>query len=523
LKSQNLDLCIPATLYRDSKLEFLVVFRETLEFFTGPDIYEKFVESLEIRASFPACIYKPLDGKIKLISTISALKGYFRVKDSIEGYFQSFVCPAGHSSSILLSYYRKGSQVKSYVIQNNSEVPYKEKTGLEEPKLQNESLMSQKFLKTMLREFSNKKKDAKLKRKMTFDFNHSVNNSALVSEQVSILETKANHFTNLAQRIRSLETHDDFINTESFQLFLDNNIKKFIVDLANTRFLTTYHLKVFEPCIEKMVKKVFFVTAGFIRKTMRKDLSEITVSFVRNPQKEWKFLKINALKYAQPYNFEESSLLGESLDDNSFHLSFLDNSRILNTTFIPAVIENAKRKISILKPAIKIRNLQDIKVKSSIKVVKKRKSIGINEKVQKCLDDASKNLDLMRRNIWMSKKNFVNHAEKYLAKGFWKEFTVKLYKTVLATHLAKYYSQTTAEKFYSMSDALFKILTSDIGPNFLKRIRVAHENLKVSGEDFEEFKYIFLNNLKCYINDKSDLEMIEVNVDSLKNYVTGKQ
>ena len=519
-RGSNLALSIPPTLYHDSKLEFFAFSHEHLEFFTGPNIYESFIQGLQIEASLPICVFKPLDGKLKLISTISTLRNYFRNKDSICGYFQYYMPPTSQCTSILLSYYRKGAPIKSFIIQNNSQVPYREKTHQEEPKLVIDSHPTDKILRTMLREFKINKNESKLKRKLTFDFNHSANNSAFISEQVSIIESKPNNFTNLAQRIKSLEAHDEFINTESFQLFLDNNAKKFVVDLANTRFLTPYNLKVFEPGVKNMVKTVFALTESFIKKNMAKDLNEITLSFIRNYKKKWVLLKVNALKYAQPYNFEECSLNGESLDENSFHMSFLDNSRILNTTFIPVVVENAKRKASIIKPVIKIRHLEDIKAKSSVKFVKKRKSLGITEKVQKCLEDACKNLDFMRRNVRMSKKNFINLADKYSASTFWKELTVKIYKTMLATHLAKYFSNTTADKFYAMSDAMFKVLTSDIGPNFLRKISQAHRNLHITNEDFEEYKLIFINNLKLYIFDKSDIEIVEINLDSLKNSLT---
>ena len=70
-RGSNLALSIPPTLYHDSKLEFFAFSHEHLEFFTGPNIYESFIQGLQIEASLPICVFKPLDGKLKLISTIS--------------------------------------------------------------------------------------------------------------------------------------------------------------------------------------------------------------------------------------------------------------------------------------------------------------------------------------------------------------------------------------------------------------------------------------------------------------------
>lgn len=516
-RKKQLDILVPTTLYRDSNHEFLVKSEKVLVFFTGPEIFELFLNDLPKYNHIPVCLYKPANGKIRLFSSEFNVRQFLASQDKFQGYFQCFIPPASLNPSLVLVNYHKGSPVKSYILKNSNEIPIKEDKK-EKSVNQMDSLATDKILHSMLTEFSSKNIQRVLKRKVTFDFSSSLNNSALLPEQPSILEpNKAKNFTNLIQRIKSIEGLDDSSNPDSSQLFLDNNTSKFLVDLSNTRVLTPYNLKVKVKSLEYMTKTVFNSIEMYVKKMFSKNVQEMNLSFIKDISGSFIFLKVNALKYAQPYKFEGYCDLGDSLEENSFQMSFMENSRILNTTFIP-IVQNVQRKMSEMKAVIKIKNVQDLKAKH-LMVVKKRSSLSLNIDVKKCIDDAVNNLDLMKRNIRMRKKSFQDLSVKYSASGFWKEFTVQVYRFTLKCPLGRYFKRMSSEKFHGMSRGLFRVFCSDIGPNFIRDLVRIHKNLNITSEEYSEFKSILMNNLKYYVTARDDLELVEVNLESLRSSI----
>ena len=516
-RNKNLEILVPTTLYRDSNLEFLVKSERALEFFNGPDIFESFLKDVPKYSNIPVCLYKPARGKMKLFSSEFNVRQFLASQKNFQGYFQYFIPPSGLNPSLVLVNYHKGSQAKSYILKNSNEIPVNDK-NIEKTENHMDSVTTDKFLHTMLTEFSNKNVQRPLKRKVTFDFSSSLNNSAVLPEQSSMIESsKPKNFTNLIQRIKSIEGLDDSSNPESSQLFLDNNTSKFLVDLSNTRVLTPYNLIVKVKPLEHMTKTLFNSIEIYMKKKFAKDVQELNLSFIKDINGDFIFLKVNALKYAQPYKFEGFCDLGESLEENSFHMSFMENSRILNTTFIP-IVQNAQRKMSELKTVIKIKNVQDLKAKH-LKVVKKRNSLNLNVDVKRCIDDAVNSLDLMKRNIRMRKKSYQDLSVKYSASSFWKAFTVQVYRFCIKSSLGRVFKRMSNEKFYGMSKGLFRVFCSDIGPNFVRDLVRIHKNLNITSEEYSEFKSIIMNNLKYYVTAKDDLELVEVNLESLRSSI----
>jgi hypothetical protein len=196
----------------------------------------------------------------------------------------------------------------------------------------------------------------------------------------------------------------------------------------------------------------------------------------------------------------------------------MDNSRILNTTFIP-IVQNAQRKLSEFKPVIKIKNVQDLKAKH-LKFVKKRNCFSTDCDVKKYINEAVHNLDLMKRNIKISKKNYIDISIKYSAATFWKGFTFQVYKAILKSRIAKYFKIAMSEKFHLMASGLFRVFCSNIGPHFERDLVRIHKNMNITSDDYSEFKQIFMSNLSVYVSDKSDLDVIDINLETLRSYIT---
>lgn len=519
----KIPLRIPDTLYYDGTNWFLIRTRKILEIISGAKSCEIFLAEIQENVNSPICLFKPEDGKISMFDNSPSLKHFMVQNSKVVGYYQYFIQHGSSNASVLFAHAKKGSYIRTFIIQNNEEIPQRASKILESRHSGASNNSALQMLSACLKNIVFKHNSIKtLKRQSTFQFPESSDSSLSILEESSYdKEKEPVKYTNLIQRIRA---SGNFLHPSEYPYNLENSdsMKSYIVKLRNTRNLTVYQLKTVIPAIEKMSKCLFIIISNHFKKNLSQEISEISLVFIKHYTLGWYFLKVKDLKLSQKPIVEKTEM--ESVD-TIIELSYLasssmsEMSKVSDSCLIanPEITRNDEQKSD---KQIKIRNICSIQAKSFLNH-HKAKSVNFNlsETANNCISEAALNYDSFKVNARMAKADFQSFESKYNISGIWKELSIKVQKNIMNSAIARYFFKFTSEKYYSLSQGIQKIFCSNFDSRYKKYIKNVHKEFKITHREFDIFKNIYFRNIRDYNIEEKDLEIIDINFENFRNCV----
>ncbi|OMJ78727.1 hypothetical protein SteCoe_21405 [Stentor coeruleus] len=522
------DLKIPTTLYITEDKVNLFSFENKLTIYSGPEAIVRFLNTIQFYSDYPICCYKPVNGKISFIMTLEKLRSMLLTNNREKGYYQQFVRPCGGKASIMVAHSRKNFYSKYYVL-HKAEFNMKNdmsSSDLGSTKISKGSIETKipLYLKEHI-ELAKNTNFSMLNRKHTIEHRGS---EYLQSKTNKLNSTKS--CTNLIQRLKP-----KLIKT------IKSPEELYIINPQNTKCLTPYTVKVSIPEVEAMIRKIFQILSNKFAKNCGKSIDELQLIFIKDPEKGWFFLKVEAIKLDQPFDYQEDNEL-TNICESSFKTE-MDESKFLFNTSVIADVESPKQ-VEVPEKQIRIRRFSSIRAKNfkendmgesldAIDFARKRdekrkksridegKSFTViqNRKYELLINEAVLNYDIYTKAQKLCQKDICKFAQKYGAKEVWTEAAVKIHKSLLKSPLGKFFSNFNREKFISYSKSIEKILCCKIDSKYKKEMHLFHKGFAISNQDYDSYRVLFLKNIKKIVQDPKDLEIIMMNFDMLRKYI----
>ncbi|OMJ72029.1 hypothetical protein SteCoe_29642 [Stentor coeruleus] len=520
----KIPLRIPDTLYYDGNNWFLIRTRKILEIISGVKSCELFLAEIQENLNSPFCLFKPEDGKISLFDSLSGLKHFMVQHSKVVGYYQHFIQHGSSNASILFAYAKKGSYIRTFIIQNNEEISQRPSKVLESRQSGTSNNSAFQMVSACLKNIVFKHNSIKtLKRQSTFQFPESSDSSLTVLEEPSYEKDKESaKYTNLIQRIRA---SGNFLHPNEYPSNFENsdNMRNYIVKLRNTRNLTVYQVKTVIPAIEKMSKYLFIIISNHFKKTLSQEISEISLVFIKHCTLGWYFLKVKDLKLSQKPTVEKTEIESpDTIIELSYHFSssISDMSKASDSISLlpnPEITRNDELKND---KQIKVRSICNIQAKSFLNH-HKAKSVNFNlsETANNYISEAALNYDSFKINARMAKADFQSFESKYNASGIWKELSIKVQKNIMNSAIARYFFRFSSEKYYSLSEGIQKVFCSNFDTRYKKYIKDVHKGFKITHREFDILKNIYFRNIRDYNIEEKDLEIIDINFEMFRNCV----
>ncbi|OMJ80382.1 hypothetical protein SteCoe_19376 [Stentor coeruleus] len=497
------------TLYYNFDIQFFIRNEEKPKWTIGESAKNTFLASLPITDEKPICIFKPFNGKNKLFNALSCLETFMTQNDKEPGLYQHFIQTIGRSSSILLVHTKENTSNKYHIIKNKLEIPKINKPKEETHESIDESVNNDNSLKLFIKDCIFKYEKS-IARQSTFGFAKEMNQ---LTNLETVEQSPNKSFSNLIERIKSSVGSDE---RETSELWLNENLNdKYTVNLKDSRSLIPYNVKIVIPEIESMVRWLKYIINKEIRKQFGNFLDEAELVFIKDPSLSWMLLKVKAIKCLQPQDYELHHNPSLEIPDSRNYSPLLNLSSFISTDIKPLIEKNTTKN----KHHIRIRSIENLKAISSFQHHKKSKSINIEDNASSCINLAAQKCDILRYNARISQKPSKKLSEKYLATGFWKDFSVNFYRIILKTDISYYYAKFSNENFHAMSRATFRVFCCDVNSKFTKSLSERHKQYNISKKDYELFTTTFIKVVASYGIDEEDLKLIHTSFESVKQYI----
>lgn len=380
------------------------------------EFYKKLLENHEN----PVCIYKPTDGKKRVLHDVESVKNFVLVSEGLEGSFQRFVLPINGRGFVLRLHWKLHLQMRGYLmssLKNFSETRHMElrfqhtfKDLIENP---NKNLIG--YARNIMAQSSWSKP-----KKLSVISNDSARNQILTSEE-SPLATNENRVTEVVQTsdpsvIDEIHFLDETSrksnnNTMENSFFQENNSDKYLVTGRNPKNSIVNEVKYIDDELKIVVRNFMNLLANQTSKKKTKVL-EITLDFMKSKNKKWLFLKCDKVKLDEnPKNYRELVIPDEKRVFSTF-MSFLCPE--------PTKVDGQVRKIELSElvphvdpPIIPRRHLSRIEFisrKTIISDPEKRKIMNLEEKFNKVISRLDK---LAAKKFLVIEEKPVGFNEKY--------------------------------------------------------------------------------------------------------------
>lgn len=493
------------TFYINQDIQFFVRTEERIKWTIGEEAKSTFLSSLTITYGKPICIFKPFNGKKKLFSNFSFLETFINQNPKESGLYQQFIHTMGNNSSILLVHTKENSSNKFHIIKNKLEIPQAKNPKIERNKSSTSNLQYEKKFKSIIKDHINTHEKSLL-RQLTFgsviDLNLSYTND-------SIKLRKNKNYSNLIERIKNSANESD----NRFELWVNEELnEKYLVDLKNSRNCVPYHMKAHMPEIEGMIKCLRNLIGKQIRKQFVNDLDEAELVFIKDQSLNWLFLKVKAIKCAQPQDYELDNTISFDFQDPGKVSPYLNLTSYINYSIKPLFDKKPNQN----KQKIKIRRIENIKANSSFQFHRSTKSLNMEDNASSFINKAAQQCDIIRYNARVLQNPDKKMSEKYSTSTFWKEFSVKFYKIIAESDISKYYLRFSNENFHAMSRATLRVFSCDMNKAFLKKITEHHRHYNISNSDYEIFTRTFIKVISEYGIGEDDLKLIHTSFESVK-------
>ncbi|OMJ65508.1 hypothetical protein SteCoe_38092 [Stentor coeruleus] len=498
LKNIKHSIKVPTTLYIDENLNFLITCSETFKIQTGKEIIKKFLNLLPQASDFPVCIFKPLDGKFIFFRRSEDVGKFIETKDLQSGCFQHFVKPCGKKAAILVAYVKKNTVSKCYVFNNNIE-------------------MQRNFVE--LRYFENHEGVVGTQTSFNADFSfHNTMNSfddtelSVINPYIDLCSFSKHHdkTKNIIKRVHMLEN----------STYLKNSPEgSYIVNLKNTKSITPYLVKAVSPEIEAMTKSIFSIISYDLKHKYQRDIEELEIIFIKDQFQGWLFLSIEAIKLTQALQLEDSKDLNPALDTSicgEINQSYISTYK---SVFSPSLTEIPIEKPNNPRRSLTIKNFSDIKAKNSFQLNRFKNNIITDEKYQLSINRAVLKCEMLKftSNHWKESKAHIKY--KHENSNIWILLSSKVHKDILESPIANRFINFDSDKFYRFTQAILTIFLCEVNPGFVNMITEYHKGLMVKNREFDVYRNQFLKGLKNFITENTEIELIMLNFDMLRDAV----
>jgi hypothetical protein len=350
----KLQIKVPTTLYINKNLRFLVSFKDCLNFVTGPEVTQKFLDSIVINEGFPICVYSSFDRGIMFFSDIEPVIEFINDNENLEGYFQHFIKPCAKIPGILLTNSKKNGFNKHYLLHKNLEV--EKFKPAKEIHIQNPLICYLQKIMTNATSIPKYKDDE----------NASLTND---SSTISVIEEKkgirsTSFFQGLVKNVNNYrQSRPIYINTQE-------KYKKYIISSTDFKNLSYYSLKTYLPDVEKTTSIIFTMLFKEYKVKYNKDVDEIQLVYIKDQNQGWLLLKVKAIKCTQSFSRKTPSKFSLSEENSPLALKKsmlkLDLARVVSP--ICCVVPDTNE---IPHSRIHIRSLNKIKAKCALRMVDK--------------------------------------------------------------------------------------------------------------------------------------------------------
>ncbi|OMJ76928.1 hypothetical protein SteCoe_23596 [Stentor coeruleus] len=504
-KNLDANIKIIPTLYINSDIQFFVRIEERIKWTIGQEAKSAFLSSLTVSYGKPICIFKPFNGKNKLFSNLCYLETFINQNINEPGLYQHFIQTIGNNTSILLVHTKENFSNKYHIIKNKLEIPQSKNPKIERNKSSTSNLHYEEKFKNIIKDHINTYEKS-LTRQLTFglviDLKLSENNNSIKSE-------KNKKFKNLIERIKNPENESD----KKFDLWVNEELnEKYLVNLKNSRNCVPYHMKAHMPEIEGMIKCLRNLIGKQIRKQFINELDEAELVFIKDQSLNWLFLKVKAIKCAQPQDYELANNLSFDSQSPDKISPYLNLTSYMNYATKPLFDKKPNQN----KQKIKIRRIENIKANSSFQFHRNTKSMNMEHNVSNFINKAAQQCDIIRYNARVLQNPDKKMSEKYSTSTFWKDFSVKFYTIIVESDISKYYLKFNNENFHAMSRATLRIFCCDMDKMFLKKLSESHKHYSISNNDYDIFISTFIRVISEYRIDEDDLKLIHTSFESIR-------
>lgn len=498
LKNIKLSIKVPTTLYIDKNLSFLITCSETFKIHTGNEITKNFLNSLPQPSGFPICIFKPLDGKIVFFKDSEDVEKFIEKKDLQSGCLQHFIKPCGKKAAILVAYVKKKTVSKCYVFNNNIEMQ-SNFSGLGQAENREGAVRTQTSFNA------------------DFSFHNTMNSfdeieTSVINPYIDLCSFSKHHdkTKNIIKRVHMFEN----------SAYLKNSLEgSYIVNLKNTKSITPYLVKTVCPEIETMTKSIFSIISYDLKHKYQRDVEELEIIFIKDQCQGWLFLSIEAIKLTQALQHEDPKDINPVLDTSlcgEMNQSYISNYK---SVFSPSLTELAIEKPNIPMRSLTIKNLSDIKAKSSFQINRFKSNTIADEKYQLSVNRVILNCEMLKFSSNHCKEYKARIKHKHDTSNIWILLSSKVHKDILESSIADRFINFDSDKFYKFTQAILKIFLCEVNPAFVNLITEYHKGLMVKNREFEVYRSQFLKALKIFIVDKAEIDLIMLNFDMLRDAV----
>lgn len=354
----KLQIKVPTTLYISKNLRFLVMFKDYLNFATGPEATQKFIDSIVTNEGFPICVFNSFGRGIMFFSDIESVIEFINDNENLEGYFQHFIKPCAKNPGILLTNSKKNGFNKHYLLHKNLEV--EKSRPVKEIQIQNPLICYLQKIMTNATSIPKYKDDE----------NASLTNDSSI---ISVIEEKkgiksTSFFKGLVKNVNNYrQSRPICINTQE-------KYKKYIISSNDFKNLSYYSMKTYLPDVEKMTCILFTMLFKEYKVKYNKDVDEIQLIYIKDQNQGWLLLKVKAIKCLQAFSRKTPSKF--SLSEENSPLFFKKSMMKLDLARVVSPMCNVVPDLDeIPHSRIHIRSLNKIKAKCAIRMVDKDDSI----------------------------------------------------------------------------------------------------------------------------------------------------
>lgn len=524
------DLKIPTTLYITQKQVYLFSSENKFTIYSGPEAIIRFLNSIQFYSDYPICCYKPFNGKISFVMTLEKLRSMLLSNNRELGYYQQFIRPCGGKASIMVTHSRKNCYSKCYILHKAECYMKNDTSSLDLGPTKPSKGLSETKIPLYLKEHIELVKNANftvLNRKLTTE-HYGSDHLQVKIDKINVTKS----CTNLIQRLKP-----------KLEKTIKNPEELYIINPQNTKCLTPYTVKVAIPEVEAMIRKIFQILSNKFAKNCSKSIDELQLIFIKDPEKGWLFLKVEAIKLDQPFEYQEDNEI-TNICESSFKTEMDESKFTFNTSVIadvesPKQVEVPEKQIRIRRfSSIRAKNLKENDLGQSLDAIngsllrkrdEKRKKPRIDEgksftviqnrKYELLINEAALNYDIYTKAQKLCQKDICKFAQKYGAKEIWTKAAVKIHKSLLKSPLGGFFSNFNREKFKSYSTSIEKILCCKVDSKYKKEMHDFHKGFSISNQDYDSYRVLFLKNIKKIVQDPKDLEIIMMNFDMLRKYI----
>ncbi|OMJ90922.1 hypothetical protein SteCoe_6585 [Stentor coeruleus] len=528
------DLKIPSTLYVTQKQAYLFTYKTKLVISSGYEVIDKFINILRFSSGFPICSFKPLDGKIIFIMSLEKLRNMLISPEKEIGYYQEFIKPLGKKASILITHSKKNSYNKYYLV-HKADFPEKTITSSVDINHSSPSKITTELnIPLYLKEQMDIAKRAHINKRLTHE-RHRSEHFMPKLENINGMKS----CTNLIQRLKP-NTDERFKRPEEL----------YVINPQDTKCLIPYQIKVSIPEVNAMIQKLYLIFSHKFAKNYNKSIDELQLIFIKDTEKGWLLLKIEAVKLNEPFEYQEDSeslAMNETsfkteMDESRFHLN---ESRLpLYTTIVP--LEESFEKSILPHNKIRIRHFSSIIAKNiqekemiqcskvvdssalNLKISKKRNrvtdnikdfTVFPNKKYELLINEAALNYDVYTKAHKLCQDDICKFSQKYGAQEVWTTAAVKIHKSLLKSPLCNFFSNFNSEKFKNYAKSIERILCLKVNSKYKKEMQDFHKGFSISNHDYDMYRNIFAENIKKIVRDSNDFEIIMMNFDVLRKFI----